>query len=369
LTGTTGSLGAHVLAQLVRLENVKAVYCLVRASSPSAAKDRVFSTLASKKLSVPDETKVICLPSDFSRDNLGLETDVIQKLKTSLTAVIHSAWAVNFNLGVSSFEKQHIRGAYNLINLCLSVQTIDPAKFYFCSSISVAAGAPLPATIQEAHLPALSYAQNMGYAHSKLVTETIIKAAAEETGMEARVLRVGQIIGDTSHGLWNSTEAIPLMIQSAVTIGALPALDETPSWLPVDEVARSVIELTNLNSASSSQTKADPSIVYHVNNPHLFHWTHDLLPALREAGLTFVTVPQREWVARLRASDQDPQKNPTIKLIDFFADKYGNDRPGRSGLVFVTEKTGERSEVIRDGYDVIGKGLIQKCVDSWKEKW
>src|SRR3954469_20754140 len=121
LTGATGSLGAHILAQLLPLDNVKTIYCLVRASSPTKARDRVFTALAAKKLdSLPDPSKVVCLPADLSREDLGLDAVVINRLKTTLTTLIHSAWAVNFNLGVRSFEQQHIKGAYNLINLCLS---------------------------------------------------------------------------------------------------------------------------------------------------------------------------------------------------------------------------------------------------------
>jgi thioester reductase-like protein len=227
LTGATGSLGAHILAQLLLQDNVKAIYCLVRASSPSKAHDRVFATLAAKKLdSLPNPSKVICLPADLSRQDLGLDTAVINRLKKTLTTLIHGAWAVNFNLGVRSFEQQHIKGACNLIKLCLSTSTSQPARFYFCSSISAAAGTPLPAVIAEAHVPEFAHAQKMGYARSKLVTERIVKMAAEQTGMVATVLRVGQIIGDSEEGIWNTTEAIPLMIQSAVTMGALPALDE-----------------------------------------------------------------------------------------------------------------------------------------------
>jgi thioester reductase-like protein len=232
LTGATGSLGAHVLAQLVSNENVKAVYCLVRATSQEAARDRVLSILAAKKVGNLDNAdKILCFPSDLSREDLGLPSSTVNALQESLTTVIHCAWAVNFNLGVQSFEKQHIKGTFNLLNMCLSVTTPLPAKLFFCSSISAAAGTPLPATISETYIADLTQAQSMGYARSKLVTETIIKAAAEQTGMVARVLRVGQIVGDTQIGLWNSTEAISLMIRSAGTIGALPALDEVCVWI------------------------------------------------------------------------------------------------------------------------------------------
>jgi thioester reductase-like protein len=183
-------------------------------------------TLSSKNIALPSFERIHCLPSDLSRDDLGLSSAMIEKLRDSLTSIIHCAWAVNFNLGVKSFENQHIRGAFNLISLCLKTRTPTPAKFFFCSSISVAAGTPLPAVISESQITDLTHAQNMGYARSKLVTENIIAAAARQTGMMARVLRVGQIVGDTITGTWNTTEAIPLMIRSAVTLGVLPALEE-----------------------------------------------------------------------------------------------------------------------------------------------
>jgi thioester reductase-like protein len=170
--------------------------------------------------------KIICLPADLSRTDLGLSSETISIIQTKLTKVIHCAWAVNFNLGVSSFESQHIRGAYNLLSICLSVSTAKPAAFYFCSSISAAAGTPLPATITETYITQLDCAQNMGYARSKLVVENMVKAAVEKSGMTAKVFRVGQIVGDSQNGVWNSTEAIPLMARSVTTLRALPELDE-----------------------------------------------------------------------------------------------------------------------------------------------
>lgn len=211
------------------------MYCLVRAKSPEVARERICSTLAAKKIGhLENVNKILCFPSDLSREDLGLPGTTIHTLRKSLTTVIHCAWAVNFNLGVQSFEKQHIRGTFNLLNMCLKVTMQLPAKLFFCSSISAAAGTPLPAIIPETYISDLTHAQGMGYARSKLVTESIIKAAAEQTGMVARVLRVGQIVGDTRIGLWNNTEAISLMIRSAVTIGALPALEEVFSLCVLD---------------------------------------------------------------------------------------------------------------------------------------
>ncbi|KAL1899932.1 putative NRPS-like protein biosynthetic cluster [Sporothrix stenoceras] len=378
LTGATGSLGAHILGQLLQqdAQQVARIYCLVRASSPAVAEERVNSTLVSKGLApLPKDDRVICLPADLSQSSLGLDAAILADLRKSLTTVVHAAWAVNFNLGVRSFESHHIRGTRNLLDVALTPESGRPAaRLFFCSSISAAAGTPIPATIAEGYIHNLAHAQSMGYARSKVVTEHIIRAAAEQTGMTAQVLRLGQIIGDAQHGIWNTTEAIPLIFQSALTTGTLPALDETPSWMPVDAMARSVLELSGLTGdevadAAVVAAASDITTVYQVQNRQVFRWTEDLLPALRAAGLEFEVVPQREWVARLRASDPDPRKNPTIKLIDFYAEKYDNDRPGRAGLVFDTHKTETVSAAMCSGFDVIGSGLVEKMVNWWKTQW
>ena len=363
-------MGVYILSQLLHNPSVKKIFCLVRATSERNALDRVLSSLSLRSLPITNAYKIVALPSTLGKEDLGLPATVVAELRSSLTHVIHAAWAVNFTLGVRSFEQQHIRGVQNMINLCLSSRRSSPAEFYFCSSISAAAATPLPANIAEGPIPELAHAQHMGYARSKLVAERIIHAAAQTTGMVAKVLRIGQIVGDTATGYWNPTEAIPLMLQTAKTLGALPALDETPAWLPVDIVARSILELSGIVPNDNAKVLAhDPSVVYHVQNSKTFRWTQDLLPALQHAGLKFDILSKREWVQRLRESEQDPEKNPTIKLLDFFAEKYDNDAPGRSGLTFAMEKTERASPSLKGGVELIESGLIKRFVTSWASQW
>ncbi|KAB2571366.1 Non-canonical non-ribosomal peptide synthetase FUB8 [Lasiodiplodia theobromae] len=377
LTGATGSLGAHILAQLLPQPHITKIYTLVRAPSPDAAHARVLASLQTRHLS-PDPAllaaKLVALPADLSQPTLGLDAATYETLRTTLTSAIHSAWAVNFNLGVSSFAAQHVAGTTHLLRLCLSVPWARPARFAFVSSISAGAGTPIPAVVREALVERPEHAQGMGYARSKWVTEHVVGAAAKAGASSGiRVLRTGQIVGDSVHGVWNETEAIPLMVRAARGIGALPRLDESPAWLPVDACAEAVVELSRAGVAfkewvEQSETEGD-GLVFHVQNSKTFRWTEDLLPALRAAGLEFEEVGQREWVQRLRDGEQDPKKNPTVKLVDFFAEKYDNDRPGRKGLVFATEKTAEKSRVIREGVDVIGEGVVDKCVKEWLKSW
>lgn len=317
LTGATGSLGAHVLAQLIARPDIEKVYCLVRANSIKDATHRVQKSLIQRNLhhSLPlaHRRKIHCLPSDLSDPYLGLDSATHRLIASNLATVIHCAWSVNFNFNLSTFEKDCISGVRHLINLCLSTPS-KPASFDFCSSVSTVARCPdlhTPEVLAE-----LDWAQGMGYAQSKCVSEHLCMAAARQHRMKARVLRVGQIVADTVHGVWNSTEAIPLIMQSALTTGALPKLQEKPSWTPVDVVAKAVAEIA-LSDADS--------VVANVTNPKTFDWTNELLPALREAGLEFEEVEPREWVKRLAQSSDDAVSNPSKKLLEFFRSKYDKD--------------------------------------------
>jgi carbohydrate kinase (thermoresistant glucokinase family) len=315
LTGATGSLGAHVLTQLVSRPDVETVHCLVRAKDSKDAARRVQKSLMQRKLyhslSLSAHRKINALSSDLSDPLLGFDSETHKAVTQGLTGVIHCAWSVNFNLNLSTFEKDCISGVRHLLDLCHAVPLSTPASFDFCSSVSTVSRCP------DIHTPEvaadLDWAQGMGYAQSKCVAEHLCMAAAQKTGVKARVLRVGQIVADTIYGVWNDTEAIPLMMQSALSIGALPKLQESPSWTPVDVIAKAVTEIALSNA---------DSCVANVTNAKTFSWTHDLLPALREAGLKFDEVEPKEWVRRLAESSDDAVANPPKKLLDFFAFKY-----------------------------------------------
>ncbi|KAK4610164.1 Adenylate-forming reductase Nps10 [Fulvia fulva] len=354
VTGATGSLGAHVVARLASQHRVRKVYCLVRASSTSNASARVEESLRLRRvhddLSLESLQKIIALPSDFSNSLLGLEWRIYDGIAKDITHLLHLAWSVNFNKNLESFESDCIAGAKNLIDLCLKAKRPQPATFNFCSSVSATVRTP-GGVVPEALPESFSYAQGMGYAQSKHVTEHLCDRATKSRGIKARVLRVGQVIGDTKHGVWNATEAIPMILQTAKTVGALPKLDERPSWLPVDVVAQTFVDI------GTSDTEKG---LFNLVNHGSFHWAGDLLPLLRAAGVEFEEVGQREWIRRLRASNPDPEVNPPIKLVDFFAGKYDNDDK-KGSLSYDTTVAQECSEALRE-VGVLDQELVGKIV-------
>jgi len=367
VTGATGSLGAHLVSQLVTKPTTQKVYCLVRAKDRSSAQERTIQSLklrrVHKDLAATHLSKIVALPSDFSDPLLGLTEDVYAELLDSANMVIHCAWQVNFNMDVSSFENAHIKGSHNLMTLCLKSRRASPASFNFCSSISSVANTPGAQTIPET-LPAYEDAMPMGYAQSKLVTEKLCDIATRTTTLPARVLRIGQVSGDTKFGIWNATEVIPLTVRSAKTLGALPAPvnDEVVSWIPADVAAGTIIDLSYLPPASQ---KGAP--VFHISHPKLLSWNNDFLPALRAAGLEFESVKPTEWIRRLKAIAQDASTNPEVKLLEFFGGKYARDEVS-SAPYFETAKACAASAALRGVEDVKGD-VVGRYLQFWREGW
>lgn len=114
VTGATGSLGAHLVSQLVVQQDVQRIYCLVRASSPSAAQLRVTHSMQDRsvydQLQPEQQAKIVALPSDFSKADLGLSPWMYRQIQSEVSGLIHCAWSVNFNLGLGSFEADCIAG-------------------------------------------------------------------------------------------------------------------------------------------------------------------------------------------------------------------------------------------------------------------
>ena len=150
-------------------------------------------------------------------------------------------------------------------------------------------------------------------------------------------------------GLWNDTEDVPLIIRSALTLRALPALDETESWLPVDIVAVAMLDLAGISTGTVLVSDSETDLVYDAENPHTFSWTDSLLAEPHQSGLDFLTVPVAEWLQKLRdyeKSGGDTERNPAVKLIDHFERMYGKKHDG--DVKFETEFAQKHSPALRE---------------------
>ncbi|KAL8684645.1 MAG: hypothetical protein Q9218_008201, partial [Villophora microphyllina] len=372
LTGATGSLGAHIL-HLLRSsssgnspfpQKISQITCLVRAASPLAAHERVSKSLLARgnpglppftPSNSPNNTtngdtphsfpQVTCLPCTLSSRNLGLSTSTYTHLAQTTTLVIHAAWAVNFTARLRSFVKDHIAGLHNLLNLTLLAPSPTPAdpktqqqqrsrrKFLFLSSTASVTSTPAhEQPIAECVSKNPNDASPLGYSRSKWVAENICARfhthahtpsrttqapSSSQNRCNIAILRVGQLTADTVKGIWNMSEAYPLILSTAPVLRALPNLPHSPlDWLPVDVAAGAVLEVAGtlpltlprtVPAESSGREEEGEEVVvegcpvFHVLNPHTFPQWSDLLSVIQAASpeLEIKIVSPREWLDRL----------------------------------------------------------------------
>ncbi|KIY43648.1 acetyl-CoA synthetase-like protein [Fistulina hepatica ATCC 64428] len=355
LTGATGSLGAHILAELVASPKVGQVICLSRASSHVESLKRVHESLHLRKLRMEAsaEKKIASYAANANAQSLGLTQEEYDSIKENVSCIIHNAWPVNFNLNLESYD-EHVGGAANLLNLAIASKA--HARFFFSSSIScrqAGQGALCP----EDFPPAPSTAAGTGYARSKWVVEKLCEEAAQKTNVRVGVLRIGQIVGD-SNGVWNETEAWPLMFKGVNTVAALPKTHEMVHWLPVDYAGRAIREIV-------LQENAPKSAVYHVVSPQATSWDDDILGGLQDAGVKFEALDKESWVRRLENSESDPAKNPVIKLLPFFKARYTSNAD-KKPMVFDTSKTGKVAPSITECLPIT-REMVGKWIAHWRE--
>lgn len=182
LTGSTGSLGAVILSQLIKRGSVSRIYALNRGSTSRSLKDRQLQAFADKGLNLEllRSEKLHLLEANLNEEGLGLKEADYLHMRESITLIIHNAWKLDFKLKLSSFE-EHVKASRNLIDLALQSPRINPPKFVFTSSIASVANFKGRTVPEENFLDDLEVAVSGGYGESKAVVERILGELIDST--------------------------------------------------------------------------------------------------------------------------------------------------------------------------------------------
>lgn len=385
ITGSTGSIGSYVLDHLLRSPMVYRIYCLNRSIE---AEMRQLDSHSAKGLSTAwNSDRVTFLQSRVSEPNLGLTPKAYEDLLANVTHILHNAWPVDFNLSLSSFAP-HLHGVRQFIDLC-SRSPLRPS-ILFVSSISAAMDGPNPAP--ERILTSFADPAPMAYAQSKHLAERLLDTASTTSGIRSTICRVGQVAGPVMHehksGMWNKQEWLPSLIASSKYLGKIPKTlgpNDMVDWIPVDVLSRVLVELLlpkdpdtrlaapkqNGNSVNGEgslySVPAESAKVYHAVNPHATPWSK-LLPAIL-ASFHDQNPPEpvalRDWVTALgrsAAEHEDWDRNPAIKLLDFF-EQLASTGEG-DAVRFETANTLRVSAALQDL-----EAVKAEWMEGWMRQW
>ncbi|KAI1172123.1 hypothetical protein F4777DRAFT_593123 [Nemania sp. FL0916] len=275
VTGSTGTLGAHAVAQLTRIKSVSKVICLVRCQRPvSSGTNGTSDGMETQSILLHRQQGALATagirlePAEWAKIELVELASIVGENNTSeaqlsylskrVTHILHLAWPMDFQRRVESF-RPHIRLLQTLTKLAeraFAEQHLrEPVRLLFSSSIAAIryygkggdrlnAGSPgtmVPESAVDDPLASLP----MGYAEAKWICEMYLnRTSKHQSGVDPVVVRVGQLSGpEKTSGVWSIEEHMPTLVRASQKIGAFPELKGVASWIPVDRAACSLIEM------------------------------------------------------------------------------------------------------------------------------
>ena len=333
LTGSTGSLGIHLLKSLLDDSTISKIFCLNRSANGREKQEESFARIGLET----NLTRVEFIKVSYGEPRLGLSDAQFHELTSAVDIIIHNAWKVDFNHSLESFEPVHIQGVRNLVDW--SIHSSRHPRIVFVSSASsvgnwqsVYKDEPVSETPVFNH----SVAQEMGYGESKHVSECIFDVASEKSGVPVTILRVGQIAGPVSAaGVWNRDEWFPSMLKTSQSLGFLPSYVPDADWIPVENLAAAILEIAHF------AVTRDRSFTYNIVNPRLTAWTslRDAVVKRLKPEVQFVELSR--WIQMLEQIDPNDTAEltakPAAKILDFYR---GFERQGRKGGVTFSTANG-----------------------------
>ena len=366
LTGSTGSLGTYLLNLLIADPAVERVYCLNRSVEGESRQRQAFTERSME----PNFAKIDFVQASFGKEAFGLSSDKYKQMQENVDVFIHNAWAVDFNMGLESFEETHISGVHRCVDF--SASSRYHPEIVFVSSIASVGnwlGSGNEGQVPEVLLENDSVPLPQGYGESKHVSGRILAAASKNTGVPATVVRVGQLAGPvTEQGVWNKQEWLPSIVSSSKAIGKVPRSlgnMDTVDWVPVDAAAKVLLELS-FNTLVDEKVSKDKLSFYHLVNPKTETW-QNLVSVVQEhfdqSHTRLEIVEFSDWVETLKRmpmSKDNAAQVPGLKLLDFYE---GLAAP--QGLPrLATDKTAAVSSTLRN----IGP-VDRDMMKLWLEQW
>ncbi|RYP10073.1 hypothetical protein DL765_008227 [Monosporascus sp. GIB2] len=351
LVGSTGYLGSHVLAALLRNPNIARIYCLNRGSDAQERQEAALHELVNG--AQPLLQKLRYMTVELGKPLLGLGRNDYDRLAAEVEVIVYNSWRLDFGLAMRSFDP-FFRATKDLVEL--STASKSRMRIVFISSISSVAQMARKTTVPEAPVPDASAALNTGYAQSKLATERILAHASRTSGVHVSIIRVCQVGGPTSGcpGTWADQPWISAMLRTAKTLKSIPSGVAPIDWVPVDTAAAMLHNLVLEPAHGALQ-------VYNIYPARPRPWEH-LVDVFRERHDIAEVIPLPQWVKKLRdvvdPTPEDVDRMPALKLLDH----YGALGDGVTGIAVATEHADSVSGV---QIPVADDDMLRSWLQDW----
>lgn len=300
ITGATGYMGAHLLAQYLT-EETGTAYCMIRKGRHKTARARLQSMLYyyfEDKYEEDFEKRVQVMEGDVT-DYKWFE----QFEELPIDTVFNCAANVKHFSSGTDIEDINVGGAVNCVKLCERLG----ARLIHFSTVSVAGTTDDVSKLQKPSLDerTLYYGQTLDnkYTSSKLMGERMVLEAAAERGLDAKIIRVGTLAARESDGEFQInflTNNFMGRLRSYVLLGCFPyaMLENQVCMGPIDTSCRAFLRLSRTPKACC---------VFNAVNNHTLP-LGDIICQMNYMGLKVKMVEYGEFKDALTEAQKDPGK-------------------------------------------------------------
>lgn len=317
LTGATGFLGIHVLREFLRSET-GLVYCLVR-SGRNPAQTRLKSLLAyyfEDSFDEAFETRIKVVEGDVT------DAAAFKRMEAfPVNTVVNCAANVKHFSAGTDIEDINVRGVEHGVDFCLA----KGARYIQISTTSIGGYSvdnhpPATTLLSERDL---YFGQNLDnkYIHSKFLAERLVLEAAASKGLDAKVMRVGNLMARQDDGEFQinfNTNSFVGSLRAYCRVGCIDyeSLSVSAEFAPVDRTAEAILRL--------SETPSGCCVFHPYNNHSVF--MGDVVAALNRKGPAIRSVELPEFEKAYGLAMRDPVKARELSSLIAYTNVAG-DRP------------------------------------------
>ena len=305
LTGVTGLLGSHLLAELLAATSAR-IYCLVRAENTEQAYQRLRKIETLYNLDFMRlKQRIIPILGDLSLPKFGVGEAGWDELAATLDVIYHCGASVNFIQSYQALKRVNVHGTREV--LCLAAhKRVKP--LHHISSIAVFESESLSAVTQVSENQDLGHCDDLhnGYDMTKWVGEQII-GLARERGLPVSIYRLSNVGGHSRTGIMLPQHIVCSLIKGCVQLGLAPEADNIINLIPVDAASRMLVAIS-LQPESLGKN-------FHVVNPGSTR-IGDIVKWLNEHGYAIELRSYVEWREALRATTPDNAFRVFLPLLD-----------------------------------------------------
>ncbi|MGH3262137.1 MAG: amino acid adenylation domain-containing protein, partial [Trebonia sp.] len=314
LTGSTGFLGAHLLAELLANTDAR-VHCLVRARDDAAALSRIRQAAETYELPARHADRIVPMPGDLAEPRFGLSERAFHTLADRIDVIYHAGALVNFIYPYQELRAANVDGTREVIRLAGLHRGIP---VHYVSTTAVLAGLGVAGTRAVTEQTPLADPESlrMGYVETKYVAEELLRAASR-AGLPVAIYRPLDIVGSVRTGAWSTSTEMCALIRFIADTGLAPAIDLPLDFVAADTCAAAIRHISVSEGATG--------LTYHLASPKSAP-LGVLVGRLRDRGYRVAETPYGDWVRDLaRQAARDPS-HPMATFLPLFVDR------GPSGL-------------------------------------